>query len=160
MKKTFIFLLALCFIIPALGTSIPNADPNPIKASEIKVPIAKGKFISVHDLAYIKVADYETVTGKKLSFAKKIQFKIAQRKLRHSINEDGTFSNRKLEKAFRDEMSGTTGFHLGGFALGLFLFLIGVLIAYLINDEKKSNRVKWAWIGAAVSLLLIIIFSI
>ncbi len=22
-----------------------------------------------------------------------------------------------------------------------------VIIAYLINDEKKHNRVKWAWIG-------------
>jgi hypothetical protein len=98
------------------------------------------------------------VTGKKMTFVKKIQFKLAQRKLRKSINEDGTFNNKKLEKVFQDEMSGTTGFHLGGFALGLFLFVIGVLIAYLIDDEKKSNRVKWAWIGAAVSLLFGIFF--
>jgi hypothetical protein len=124
------------------------------------VPIAKGKVISFQDLAYIKVADYEKITGKKMSLFKKMEFKLSQRKLRNSINADGTFSNKRMEKMFKDEMSGTTGFHLGGFALGLFLSLIGVLIAYLINDEKKSNRVKWAWIGAAVNLVLILLFSL
>ena len=158
MKKTFTLLLAFCIFAPAIATSILN--PHPVKASEIKIPIAKGKVISILDLAYIKVADYETLTGKKMSFFKKVHFKLAQRKLRKSINEDGTFNNKRLERALQDDMSGTTGFHVGGFALGLFLFLIGVLIAYLINDEKKANRIKWAWIGAAVSLLLIILFSI
>jgi hypothetical protein len=161
MKKLFTLFLAIGLIGPAIASSILNPTPmntTPVKASEIKIPIAKGKMISVLDLAYIKVADYEKVTGKKMTFVKKIQFKLAQRKLRKSINEDGTFNNKKLEKVFQDEMSGTTGFHLGGFALGLFLFVIGVLIAYLIDDEKKSNRVKWAWIGAAVSLLFGIFF--
>ena len=110
--------------------------------------------ISFEDLAYIKVADYEKITGKKLSFFQKLEFKLTQRKLRNSINDDGTFSNKRMEKMFKDDMSGASGFHLGGFALGLLLFLIGVLIAYLINDEKKKNRVKWAWIGAAVSLVI------
>ena len=41
----------------------------------------------------------------------------------------------------------TSGFHLGGFALGFLIGPIGVLIAYLIDDDKKRNRVKWAWIG-------------
>jgi hypothetical protein len=124
------------------------------------VPIAKGKVISFHDLAYIKVADYEKITGKKMSFFKRVEFRLAQKKLRNSINEDGSFSDKRMEKMFKDEMSGTTGFHLGGFALGLFLFLIGVLIAYLINDDKKSNRVKWAWIGAAAALVFYLLFSL
>ena len=161
MKKLFTLFLAISLIAPAIASSILNptsSNPTPVKASEIKIPIAKGKMISVLDLAYIKVADYEKVTGKKMTFAKKIQFKLAQRKLRKSINADGTFNNKKLQKAFQDEMSGTTGFHLGGFALGFFLFVIGVLIAYLIDDEKKANRVKWSWIGAAVSLLFGVLF--
>ena len=152
MKKIFILLLVLSISAPLFASTVPGTKtPN---AKEIMIPIAKGKVISFHDLAYIKAADYEKITGKKMSFLKKIEFKIAQRKLRRSMNEDGTFSDKRMEKMFKDDMSGTTGFHLGGFALGLFLFLIGVLIAYLINDEKKNNRVKWAWIGAAAALVL------
>ena len=158
MKKIFTLLLVVSFCTPLLAATVP-AD-KPLNAKEIMVPIAKGKFISFQDLAYIKVADYEKVTGKKMSFFKKLEFKLTQRKLRNSINEDGTFSNKRMEKMFKDDMSGTSGFHLGGFALGLFLFLIGVLIAYLINDGKKQNRVKWAWIGAAAALVLYLLFAL
>ena len=54
--------------------------------------------------------------------------------------------------------------HLGGFALGFFIGLIGVLIAYIIEDDYKRNRVKWAWIGWGVFVvfyvaLLVIILS-
>ena len=42
------------------------------------------------------------------------------------------------------------GFQAGGFFLGFLLGLIGVLITYLINDDQKRNRVKWAWIGFAI----------
>ena len=157
MKKIFILLLVFSFSSSLIASTVPTSKtPN---ANEIMVPIAKGKVISFHDLAYIKVADYEKITGKKMSFFKKVEFKIAQRKLRNSINDDGTFSDKRMEKMFRDEMSGSTGFHLGGFALGFFLSLIGVLIAYLINDGKKQNRVKWSWIGAAVGLLFWVLIS-
>ena len=158
MKKIFTILMAIGLFLPAIATSALNPTPNAVKASEIMVPIAKGKVISFQDLAYIKVSDFEKVTGKKMSLFKKMQFKVAQRKMRSSINDDGSLSNKKMEKAFRDEMSGSTGFHLGGFALGLFLFVIGVLIAYLIDDDKKANRIKWSWIGAAVALIFGFIF--
>ena len=156
MKKIFILLLAVALFAPALATSILN--PKPINASEIMIPIAKGKFVSVYDLAYMKASDFEKLSGKKMSLVKKVKFKMTQNKLRQSINTDGTIRNRKMEKMFKDEMSGTTGFHLGGFALGFFLFVIGVLIAYLIEDEKHANRVKWSWIGAAVALLFGVFF--
>ena|SRR5690349_2492678 len=158
MKKIFTLLLVVSFYTPLLAATVPV--DKPLNAKEIMVPIAKGKFISFQDLAYIKVADYEKVTGKKMSFFKKLEFKLTQRKLRNSINEDGTFSNKRMEKMLKDDMSGTSGFHIGGFALGLFLFLIGVLIAYLINDEKKQNRVKWAWIGAAAALVVYLLFAL
>jgi hypothetical protein len=43
--------------------------------------------------------------------------------------------------------------------LGFLLGLIGVLIAYLIKDDKKRNRVKWAWLGllAWVVIWLIVV---
>ena len=158
MKGPFILLL-VSLISTSISASIAPGSKPP-NAKDIMVPIASGKVISLHDLAYIKVADYESVTGKKLSLLKKIEFKLSQRKLQNSMNEDGTFSNKRMEKLFKSGIDGETGFHLGGFALGLFLSLIGVLIAYLINDEKKSNRVRWAWIGAALFIFLFLLFRL
>jgi hypothetical protein len=88
----------------------------------------------------------QTLTERKMNFTERISFRIAQKKLRKNIAADGTIEKKKLEKFFL-KRSGETGFHVGGFALGFFLGLIGVLIAYLINDDYKRNRVKWAWIG-------------
>lgn len=52
----------------------------------------------------------------------------------------------------------STGFHFGGFALGFFVGLIGVLIAYLIRGDEAvdRNRRKWAWIGFGVYVLLLV----
>ena len=158
MKKFFTLLLATALLFPALASSIVNPKPTPVKASDIMIPIAKNKFVSFEDLAYMKAADYAKLTGKKMTIFRKVHFKLAQKKLRQSINADGTIRSKKIERMFMDSIDGTTGFHLGGAALGFFLFVIGVLIAYLINDDKKANRVKWAWIGAAVALLFGIIF--
>jgi len=46
------------------------------------------------------------------------------------------------------------GFSLTGLLLGLFLSLIGVLIAYVIAGADKRSRVTWAWIGAAISFII------
>jgi hypothetical protein len=88
-----------------------------------------------------------------MNLAERMSFKLAQRQLRGSINADGTVNSKKLANVVK-KADGTTGFHVGGFTLGFLLGLIGVLIAYLINDDKKKNRVKWSWIGAGVGLLL------
>src|SRR5687768_5433481 len=152
MKKIFTIFLATAMLAPALASSIISPSPSPVNAHAIMIPIAKNKFVSLHDLAYMKASDYGKATGQKMTIFKRVHLKMVQNKLRKSINADGTIRSKKIEKMFMDEMSGTTGFHLGGAALGFFLFVIGVLIAYLINDQKKANRVKWAWIGAAVAL--------
>jgi hypothetical protein len=150
MKKFFLFL----------GGSFATVEPvkSSIKASEILIPIGKtGTSISLLELSTIKVKDLEKLTGRELSFGDKLRIKVAQKKLRDNIAPDGTFDTKKIEKALKKQQKGgETGFHIGGFALGFLLGLIGVLIAYLINDDYKSNRVKWSWIGllAAVALTL------
>lgn len=160
MKKILASLLA--FAIMAQSFAAVITKPEPLRASDIKIPLANGKVITLQELADIKVSDFAKLTGKKLKFFDRVGFKIAQKKLRHSINSDGTLSSKKLEKNFRKVADGTTGFHLGGFALGFLLGLIGVLVAYLINDDKKSNRVKWAWLGVAawVVIWLILVASV
>ena len=149
MKKVFALLAGLAIMAQSFAFVITNptpAKPDPLKASDIRIPVANGKFITLQDLADMNAAEYAKLTGKKMKFFDRVGFKIAQKKLRSSINHDGTLNSKKLEKNFR-KMADGGGFHLGGFALGFLLGLIGVLVAYLLNDDLKSSRVKWAWLG-------------
>jgi hypothetical protein len=121
------------------------------------IPIGTtGKKISLMELSTIRMDNLEALTGRKMNFAEKISFKVSQKKLRKSIASDGTVESKKLQKLF-EKRDGETGFHLGGFALGLLLGIIGVLIAYLIKDDYKRNRVKWAWIVWAIWLGIFLI---
>jgi hypothetical protein len=169
MKRIFTLVFAsviawgACFASSSIVTPVPAhaAKPALLKASDIIIPLGNtGKSINMQELATIKVGDLEKMTGKKMGLFQRMEFKMAQRKLRHSINADGTVSNKKLARLTSKDMDGETGFHLGGFALGLLLGLIGVLIAYLINDGKKSNRVKWAWIGCGVLVVILLLAAI
>ena len=154
MKK--ILTLSLALIV--LASSFASVVEPSRKASEIFIPIGKSGYkISLQDLSHISIKDFETVSGQHLKLVDKIGFKMAQRELRKSINPDGSLNSKKLTKFFQRAADGETGFHLGGFALGFLLGLIGVLIAYLIKDEKKSNRVKWAWIGLGAWIVILLI---
>ena len=152
MKKIFVTLSVL-FILNGTFATVSVVTPfkkNPLKASEIFIPVGKtGKIISLLELSTIKMIDLQTLTGKKISFFDKLTLKAAQKQLRNSINYDGTFNSKKIEKLMKKRGDGE-GFQAGGFFLGFLLGLIGVLIAYLINDDQKKNRTKWAWIGFAV----------
>lgn len=157
MKKTFTFFLLIAVVSATysstISVSVSPAKPL-VKATEVYVPIGKaGQFISLMELSQIKVKDYEALAGKKMKFLDKVNFKIGQRELKKSINHDGTFSNKRVEKYFNKAALGGA-FSLSGLALGLFLSLIGVLIAYLITTGDKKGRITWAWIGAAISLIL------
>ena len=158
MKK--ILLLSAAIFLLTAGFASNNAAKKPaVKASEVYIPIGNtGQSISLLDLSRMSVKDVQNFTGKKMTFADRMMFKAAQRQLKKSISPDGTINNKRLAKMAK-KADVTSGFHIGGFALGFFLFLIGVLIAYLINDDLKSTRVKWAWIGAAVSLVIILLLS-
>ncbi|HUC80743.1 MAG TPA: hypothetical protein VMR70_07480 [Flavisolibacter sp.] len=159
--KKLVFLLglfAICFSgYAAVGeasflSTEPPVDPM-LNASDIKLPVGNGGYtISLMDLAYISVKDFEILQGQKLSFFKKIGFKLQQRKLRRLIQPDGSIQNIALFKAaIADD---TAKFHAGGFFLGFFFLGLGILVAYLLKGEKRKARIKWALIGAGVSILL------
>lgn len=156
MKKV-ISLLVLVAFFSATHSAVTTELKPPLKASEIYLPVGNaGQTISLMDLSQISVKEFENVSGKKMNFIDRISFKIGQRSLRNSINKDGTFNKKKVEKLINKADAGG-GFHAGGFFLGLILGLIGVLIAYLIKDDKKKARVKWAWIGWAIWLVILLI---
>ena len=156
MKKLVTLFTALAFVLFSFAAVITETPPK--NANEIFVPVGNaGQKISLMDLSQISMKEFATITGKKLKFVDKVALKLAQRDLRKSINEDGTINSKRLEKSLKKFADGESGFHIGGFALGFLLGLIGVLIAYLIKDDKKSNRVKWAWLGLAAWVVILLI---
>lgn len=158
--KKFLLISAL-FLFNAVSMasnpfSTTTVKPGRLHASAVMIPIGKdGKKISLLELSTISKSGLENLTGRKMNFTQRLAFKGAQKKLRNGINNDGFVVDKKLQKAFAGD--GDSGFHLGGFALGFLLGLIGVLIAYIINDDYKRNRVKWAWIGVAAVLVISLI---
>lgn len=162
MKKILALLLSFFLLTASFaGTNIliPK-KPAKVNANNVLVPIGKnGETVSLMDLSRMKAKELEAITGEKMNLKDKVGFAIAQKQLRSSINADGTINNRKLSK-IAAKADGGSGFHLGGFALGFLLGLIGVLIAYLIKDDKKAARVKWAWIGLAAWVVIWLIFLV
>ncbi len=153
MKKLFFIVMAIA--IYSTSFSFSSISSLPKKASEVYIAIGTtGKQISLLGLSRIEVKQFENISGRHLNFLDKMGFKIAQKKLRNSINADGTIENKKLNK-FLDQGDHSTGFHIGGFLLGL--TVIGVILAYVLpaaDDDTKRNRVRWAWRGLLAILTI------
>jgi hypothetical protein len=134
MKRIVTFFLALSFLSTsfAAGTAsivVPKKSPSP-NANQILVPIGKsGEKISLMDLSYMKTKDFESLSGKKLSLANKIAFKVIQKQLRSSINSKGEVNTRIFEKAALKLKKADDKAHN---YLKLFLILLGVGIVFTI----------------------------
>ena len=160
-KLSRISIVLFCAV---LMMSFTPTKETPVKkslnASLVMLPVGKdGKKISLQELSNISRKELEKITGRKMSLPERIAFKATQRKLRNSINEQGEINDKKLKKVFGNAGDGG-GFHLGGFALGFLLGLIGILIAYLMNDDLKKQRVKWAWIGLLAWVVILVLVVI
>ena len=155
MRKISGLLLAMTLALTTMAApaSVEPVKTPKLKASEVFIPIGTtGMKISLQDLATMKVKDLEQLTGQKMKFTDKVGFKMAQNQLAKTISPDGTINSKRLNKMAAK--ADGEGFHLGGFALGFLLGLIGVLIAYLIGGDNGRNRAKWAWIGLAAAVVL------
>jgi len=157
MKRLLLLSTAVLIFTASFAATTP-IKPR-LKASEIMISIGNGLRISILDLSRISIKEVQELRGEKLKFADRLAFKAAQKKLRNTINPDGTLENKVFKNLKRAE-DHTTGFHLGGFALGFFVGLIGVIIAYIIDDENKKNRVKWAWLGLLASVIFSVILAL
>jgi hypothetical protein len=158
MKRIFIlflFLHPLSFLQAATSPSAVGVRPSiaelPSNANYIFLPVGNsGQTISLMALSNISIVEFELLKGKKLGFFDRIGFMIGQHKLRNKIEVDGTIKAGLVTAYASKVADDSTGFHAGGFFLGLSLSLAGVLLAYLFEDDKKRRRIKWAWIGAAI----------
>ena len=161
MKKFLLLLVVMFATYFSIASSRFVVTPKHPNASEVKIMLGNGKSISLFELSRIGRKELEELTGRKMNLIERLEFNGVQRKLKNSINDNGIINDKKLQKlADKGESDVTEGFHLGGFALGFLLSLVGVLIAYLIKDGKKKARVKWAWIGFAAWILIFLLFSV
>ena len=158
MKKLIILsaFIAIFSSVNSTTNSTPSVVANlPLRADEVYLPVGKtGHLISLMDLSRISVKDFETMRGEKMKFSEKVNFKVSQNKLKKSINEDKAFNNKSKKKYLTRPAEGGHVFSLGGLLLGLFLSLLGVLIAYVITSPDKKSRITWAWIGAVISFVI------
>ena len=155
MKKITLALTIIAFSVAHCFAFVisPVSEHTPLASSLMLPVMGTEKKISLADYVTISPKNYAILSGKKMKWADKIGFRLTQRKLKRVINEDGTVNMKKLEK-MRNSSDFFGDFEITGFALGVLLSLVGVLIAYLIDDAKKKERVKWAWLGFVVSLVL------
>lgn len=164
MKKLMAFVLAIAVLNVSIAITPGMDGSKPMNATQIMIPVGKtGQKISLMEFSKLTPAAYEKLAHVKLKFFDRIAYKMAMKKLKKSIAKDGTIKSKKVAKMFTPAVGGDSGFHLGGFALGFLLGLIGVLIAYVaFNDDYKSNRVKWSWLGllAAVVLSIILVVTV
>jgi len=146
--KKIIVLLAWFFILTDSYATVNTIYPR-LKASDIFFLVGKtGKTISLQELSEISVKNFQLLRNYKMDLFDRLSFSLAQKKARNMINPDGTISTSKMEKYVKHH-GGQTGACIGGFFLGLVLGPLGLLLAYLSKDEKKHNRVIWAWVGLA-----------
>lgn len=157
MKKVLLFFILAFSINSIFAAPLVVRPKKKVYAADIMIPLgATGTKISLLDMSRISVKDAEILRGDKMNFTERLAFKVAQKKLTNFINNDGSINSNKLIKKIKKADAGG-GFHAGGFFLGLLLGLIGVIIALLINDDKKKSRLKWALIGWGVWIAIVLI---
>lgn len=95
--------------------------------------------------------DVKRATGRKLRLGERVAFAIAKRQLRRQLRQAPTAEHYAV--AGNDE-----GFGLG-IALGVLLGILGVVIAYVLHDDKP-RVVKGAWIGFGINAVLSVVLFV
>ncbi len=129
--KTFFLALIVCFMPMVLAAS----SPAPAGGMSYSIQVVSKKHAwkdTYHRL--------EQNMGRRLSLQEKIALRIIGKK------QVSTLNMPKQVKAAKY-------FSFGGFCLGFFLGLIGVLIAYIIDSDIAGS----AWKGLGVAALLILV---
>lgn len=145
MKKIIVFFLPFIFSFTVHATSIVN--PKDPSADQIMVPLGDGPYmISLSDYINLSPKEYRNITGHKLSLKEKIKLKLTQSILKKAMKKTGFNKEYLAERGLFDEWS----WHWGGFALGFFLSIIGVIIALFINDDYRTDRFRTALLTAGI----------
>ena len=143
-------LLVLTLFMFALSSFAAVSSTSPIKID----PADKSTSITLQQFVNLSPKEYSALTGKKLGLFQKAELKFAQKKLANTIKKNASLKHMKIDALKREPISGA---YWAGAALGAFLGPIGVLIAYLINDDNKQERVRAAWRGFIIFLGVVVV---
>jgi hypothetical protein len=147
LKFSMLGFVLLAFVFSSSAVVVPSTTPEPVSKESIAVsPFSK---MSVDDFLSLTPKKYKELTGEKLSIPQRISLKLAQRKIKKAIK-----NNEQIDSTTMANIVDTSDFNIGGFVLGLLLSVIGVLIAYLIDD---TSVIKWAWVGFGIFLIIFLL---
>ena len=138
---TFTFCTTHIF---AVVNPIPTNSTTPIANLSIVQNLDTEAFLALTPKALAKQ------TGKKLKLRDRIVLRIAQVQVKRQLKKG------KSVNISEDYAAANRRFNIGGFLLGFFFSLVGVLIAILFG----RNAVRSALLGALISLIIWLIFGL
>lgn len=161
MTRTLTIFFATCLLVAGSFQSQAAISFSKEKESKLversatqfsDVDLSNYQNLSAEEFLALTPKEIKKNTGKKLRFKEKVALKIAQTTLK-----------RNLKKAKKGkDVTGTKKmtFHIGGFLLGFFLGLIGVLIAYLVLEDKDAGKSSLIGLGAALVLIILLTVAV
>lgn len=105
--------------------------------------------ISLKEFLSLTPRDYKARTGHRLGLKRTIEMKYAQKRLKTAVEADGTVNTGKLQKQYGKGFQ----FHWGGFLLGFFFSLLGVLVTLFIFDDNRRSRITSSTMGATIVIV-------
>ncbi len=156
MKKFLGLFIALSILTSSFASGnaslLPSSKPAKINAANVFIPIGKDRKVSLLDLSHMRVKDFESITGRKLSFSEKVKFTLGQKQLAKSINNDGTINNKKLA-SLNPAQRATEKSHR---YLRIWLVLLVISIAFSILSIVSS----FFWVIGALAGLGAVVFFV
>lgn len=151
--RKFILFVSLFAPVYCFASSYFVESKDPL-ANDVMIPLFKtGRLISIENFMKLTPKTYQIIVGKKMKLNERISLIVGKRYLKRAINKDGTVNTKKMG------FFGKWEWHWGGFFLGFFLSLLGVIITLFINDDYKWDRfwsaVKGAVIAAAIVSIIL-----
>ncbi|MBY0478885.1 MAG: hypothetical protein K2Q24_14645 [Chitinophagaceae bacterium] len=155
MRKITILLLAVAFSISSNAGMIyvPSNSTDNAKAGKTSAANVLGQ-LDAKTFLSLTPAKVQELTGKKMTFGQKVSLKMAQMEVKKQLKK-----GKEVNMAEMGKKAGG-GINFLWLIVGLVLSWVGVLIAYLTREGSDDNRVKSAWIGAGIGLLLWIILYV
>ncbi|MCB0656221.1 MAG: hypothetical protein KDC57_08805 [Saprospiraceae bacterium] len=144
---TATFLLVSLFIFPPSGWAVHSKKLVPPAELE-HYAINPATNITVAEYSQMRIKDLQELSGHKLKWQEKVSFKLTQRAIKKKLRRG---------EAFDFDASSSYRFNIGGFLLGFFLGVVGVLLSLLFgrNAFRSSLIGLLCWV-----IILLIVFLV
>lgn len=137
--------LLLLATAPLGASTLANLEGIPIPDANTTT-FAALRNLSASDLLSLTPEQYRTQTGERLSFKDRISLRLVKKSIRKHLKhgEDFQVADVVNDNKFH--------FMIGPFLLGLFLFVIGLLICLSFKDQKNALISGCFGLGANIVL--------